>query len=125
MRGSIVAIMLLTAACAEEGNAGAMSGVAEQQWCQVVDAAKLPAEVGGAAALCDAIKRAATASAPGVGFSVEVRVLSSRSLAAVVKTADGRSLPEQRMAVSDRTLGRSSIGRFADAIALALANAGS
>jgi hypothetical protein len=41
----------------------------------------------------------------------------------VVTLADGRVLPERKMAVSDRQLNRRSIERFASAIAAAIAKA--
>ena len=49
-------------------------------------------------------RAAAAAEAPDNRFSVEVRVLGSSSLAATLTTADGRKLPEQRFAASDRDL---------------------
>jgi hypothetical protein len=84
--------------------------------CRVIDGAKLPAASGGADALCAAIKQAA-----GAAFSVEVRVLSKSSLAATVTTADGRRLPEQRLAVSDSTLTKGSFERFARNLAAEVA----
>lgn len=91
--------------------------------CHVTGADKLPAEVGGADAVCAAIKRAVAKQAPGRGYSIEVRILSPSSLSAIVKTEDGRSLPEQRMAVSDSALRGSSVDRFAQAIAALLSDA--
>ena len=85
----------------------------------------MPADVGGPDAICAAIQAAAQKEAPGASFSVEVRVLSASSLAAIVRLADGRTLPEQKMAVSDRQLGRGSIDRFAAAIAAEIGRAGS
>lgn len=92
--------------------------------CRIVGADKLPAESGGAEALCAALEQALSSASPGAGYSVEVRVLSPHSLAATVRTADGRALPEQKMAVSDRTLTKGSIERFARAVGAALAKAG-
>lgn len=85
--------------------------------CRVDGAEKALASVGGAEALCNAIAAAARAKAPGASFSVEVRALSTYSLAAKIRLADGRDLPEQRMAVNDRRIDRGSIERFAAAIA--------
>jgi len=85
--------------------------------CKVVGASELPAEAGGADAICAAIGDAARTRAPGVSFAVEIRVLSASALAAVVRLEDGRTLPELKMAVSDRQLNPGSIGRFAAAIA--------
>lgn len=92
--------------------------------CVVDEAEKLPTEVGGPETICTAIVAAAQTQAPGAVSSVEVRVLSASSLAAVVTLADGRILPEQKMAVSDRQLSRGSIERFAAAIAAEIAEAG-
>ena len=89
--------------------------------CQVTDAGKLPAESGGAAALCAAIERAAAAKAPGVAFSADVKVVSSSRLAAIV-TRQGRKLPEQSFATMDRDLSASSFERFAAALADQLAD---
>lgn len=89
--------------------------------CRVVGGDKLPAEVGGGKAICGAIQSAARSQAPGVSFTVEVVILSPSALAATVRLADGRTLPERRMAVSDRLLNSASIGRFAAAIAAEIA----
>lgn len=89
--------------------------------CRVVGGDKLPAETGGAEALCNAIARAAAADAPNRRFNVEVRVLGSSSLAATLTTADGTILPEQRFAISDRNLTKGSLERFAKALVGAVA----
>lgn len=94
---------------------------AESPVCVVSGADKLPAEVGGGDAICAAIRTAAGARAPGAAFAVEVRVESASSLAAQVRLKDGRSLPEQKMEVSDRQLNPRSIERFAAAVAEAVA----
>ena len=86
--------------------------------CRVVGGAKLPAASGGADALCAAIEKAAQAR-----FSVEVRVLSPHSLAADVIMADGRSLPEQRLDISDRELSSKSFEWFAQNLAAEVAKA--
>ena len=77
----------------------------------------LPAEVGGPQALCGAIESAAAIRAPGVEFTVKIQVRSPSSLVADVKLADGTLLPAQKLTVSDRQLNKSSIDRFASAIA--------
>ena len=89
--------------------------------CQVVDAGKLPAESGGAAALCAAVERAASERAPGVQFSAEIRVISSSRLAATV-TREGRKLPDHNFATMDRDLSSNSFERFAAALAEQLAS---
>ena len=85
--------------------------------CHIAGSDKLPAEVGGPSTVCAAIKSAVGKKGVGADYKVEVRVLSASSLAAIVHLSDGRILPEQKMAVSDRLLNKGSIGRFADAIA--------
>ena len=84
--------------------------------CKVIGGDKLPADSGGPGEMCAAIARAAATTAPQTRFSVEVRVLSESSLAATLTTADGRILPEQRFATSDRNLTRASLERFAKAL---------
>lgn len=93
-----------------------MSATNSSPHCRVIDGDKLPAGSGGTNALCAAIERAMSESAPGLVFSAEVRVLSSSMLSAVL-TADGRTLPEQKFARTDRELDRSAFERFATALA--------
>ena len=118
-------MLLATAACADGGNAGTMNRATEDQPCRVVDAGKLPAEVGGADGLCSAIARAIEARAPGLEYAVEVRVISASRLSATLVTGDGRRLPEKNFAIMDRNLNAASIQRFAEAIAGQLVEAGS
>lgn len=88
--------------------------------CRVTGGEKLPAEAGGADAICAAVQRAVAAQAPNVRYSAEVRVLSRSALAATLETS-GRKLPELKFSVSDRELNPRAIGHFADSIAAALA----
>jgi len=92
--------------------------------CRVVGAGKLPQAVGGADKLCAAIERAAAAGGGSARFTVEVRVLSDSSLAATLTTADGKVLPEQKFASSDRVLNPDSIERFAKSLASVVSGAG-
>ena len=124
MRGRVARAVLIMAAASAGGSACAMNSLDQGAGCRVVGAGQLPAETGGADAICAAIRSAAQQQAPGVSFSVEVRVLSASSLAAAVSLADGRTLPEQKFAVSDRLLNRGSIDRFAAAIAAEIGRAG-
>lgn len=104
------------------GSACAMNSPSPQQVdCRVIGGDKLPAEIGGPDALCAAIARAAASEASASRFSVEVRVLTGSSLAATLKTADGTTLPEQRFAISDRTLTKGSLDRFAKSLVSAVA----
>jgi hypothetical protein len=94
--------------------------MAEPTQCAVIGADKLPADLGDGDAICAAIRAAARGRAPA-DFAVEVRVESVSSIAAIIRLKDGRTLPEQKMAVSDRPLNLRSIERFAAAIADAVA----
>lgn len=99
------------------GSACAMNPPSHQQIdCRVIGGEKLLTEIGGPDALCAAIARAAVSADPSRRFSVEVRVLSSSSLAATLTTADGTTLPEQRFAISDRNLSKGSLDRFAQSL---------
>lgn len=91
--------------------------------CRVVGGEKLPAETGGPDALCAAIMRAAEAQVPARKFRVEVRVLTAASLAATLTTADGTILPEQKFAISDRSLTKGSLDRFANSLVGKVASA--
>ena len=114
--------IMLAAATPLCGSACAMASPNTQSpACRVVDADKLPAESGGAAALCTAIEQAVAARAPDVAFTVEVKVVSSSRLKATL-TRGGNRLPEQNFASMDRQLGRDSFDRFAATIADALAD---
>jgi hypothetical protein len=115
--------VLLVMAASFLGGACAMASPSGQSTpCRIVDGDKLPDGSGGAAALCTAIERAAAAKAPGVAYTVEVKVLSPSRLAAIL-TADGRRLPEQNFATMDRDLNGVSFERFAAALADRLAEA--
>lgn len=98
------------------------SGAGPTPHCHVVNGGKLPAESGGATALCSAIEQAIAARSLGTSFSAEVRVLSSSRLAATV-TANGKVLPEQSFASMDRDLNAGSFERFAAALAEQVAKA--
>ena len=106
----VIASATLVAACAP-----AMSAP-QNRPCRVVNGEKLPAESGGAAAICSAVEQAMAARAPKVRYTAEVRVLSKSALAALV-VANGKALPKQEFAVSDRNLNSSSIKRFAEGLA--------
>jgi hypothetical protein len=88
--------------------------------CRVTGAEKLPAEAGGAAAICAAVQQAVAVQAPNLRYSAEIRVLSRTALAANLEMA-GRKLPELKFSVSDRELNPRAIGQFADSVAAALA----
>lgn len=111
------AIAALAMASATGGACGMSASTNVPVKCRVDGADKALAAAGGPQALCEAIEAAARAKAPKASFTVEIRALSTYSLAANIRLADGRDLPEQRMAVNDRRIDRGSIERFAAAIA--------
>jgi hypothetical protein len=118
MRGIVVATLIGIAFVG--GSACAVNAPeASQPRCRVIGGEALPADLGGADALCAAIEQAAATRAPGVKYSAEVRVLPRSRLVAML-TADGRKLPDQKFAAMDREITRDSLQRFAEAIAAAL-----
>ena len=124
MREGLAKIAIAAALGCASGSACAMSSAEPQaEGCRVIGGEMLPAESGGADALCQAIRAAASEQAPGQRYSVEVHVLGSSRLSAVVKTDDGRTLPEQNFASMDKVLTSGSFKRFATAIATELAKA--
>ena len=93
--------------------------------CTVEGEAKLPPEIGGADAVCGAIVRAALPVIQRAGIApetigVSVRVKSDSRISAV-PSIGGKALPEQNVAISDRTLNQRSIAMLADAVAAVLA----
>lgn len=124
MRKPVASVILSLAAAFAAGSACAMNSPTPQVIdCRIVGGDKLPADSGGSDALCKAIAAAVAEQAPGRRFSVEVHVLGSSALSATVTTAEGKKLPEQKFAVSDRPLNRPSIQRFAEALAWEVARA--
>ncbi len=121
MRGKLVAVVLAAGLASQGACAVNSPQQAASAQCRVNGGERLPPETGGADALCEAIRQAASAQAPGVGYSVEVQILSPSMLSARVTLADGRTLPEQRHAIMDRALTRSSLQRFADGLGAELA----
>lgn len=90
--------------------------------CVVEGGDKLPPETGGPAAICATISDALKSEAGAVPVQVRVEVKSNAWLVAHIER-DGVALPDQNMAVSDGRLKKSSIDRFARAIAQAVAAA--
>ena len=123
MGSRTIAIAFALALGSAGGSACAMDRPTTQAaGCQVSGAELLPAETGGAAALCSAIA-AARGDGAAAPASVHVRVISEHMLAATQTLADGRSLPEVKTARSDRPLGRRSFDMLAEALAAQLAAA--
>ena len=114
---------LVVAAVASASGVCAMTSPASANArCAVVGGDKLPAESGGADALCNAIRNALAKEAPKARVTVEVRVLTPSTLATML-VVEGRALPEQKFAVMDRNLNPRSIERFAQSIATKVAEA--
>lgn len=125
MQNTTTAVILALAIASASGSAcGMTQSPSRPEHCRVIGGEKLPAEIGGPQGLCATIEEAVQQRVPSTSFAIEVRVLSDSSLAATVKLQNGRTLPEQRMAVSDRKLNRGSVLRFASAIASQIAEAG-
>ena len=115
MRDRLVGIAIGAALGCASGSACAMTVADQGAQCQVIHGEKLPADSGGAKALCEAVTAALEAHAPGQGYRVEIEVQGPSRLAASI-TKDGRKVAEQKMASSDKNLTKRSFGRFADAI---------
>ena len=98
-------------------------GASQAPRCTVSGAEKLLDGIGGADAICSAIQQADRRSAAGGDYAVEVRVESASRLSARIRLNDGRTLPEQKLVVSDRQLNAGSIERFAASIAETAASA--
>lgn len=107
-------------------NATATTATSAFVRCTVIGADKLPADLGGADAVCRAIDAAAAAALAASGTAagsatLVVRVLGPHMLAATLTTADGRSLPAQEVAVSDRALHAGALAMLGKALAAQLA----
>lgn len=123
MGSRIIAIAFALALGSAGGSACAMESTTKSTGgCEVSGAELLPAETGGADALCQAIA-AARGPAAAAPAAVHIRVLSDHMIAATQTLADGRSLPEVKTARSDRPLGRRSFEMLAQALAEQLAAA--
>jgi len=121
--GRFAALVLAVALGVSASSVCAMSASApERAQCTVIGSDKLPAESGGAEALCATIRNAVAKQAPNVRVSVEVRVLRPSMLATML-IVEGKALPEQKFAVMDRNLNTRSIERFAQSIATKVAEA--
>ena len=84
MRQRLVMILVAAALGCVSGSACAMSSTENpSSGCRVVNGDKLPAESGGADALCRAIAAATAEAAPGVGYSIEITVLPRSRLSAI------------------------------------------
>lgn len=96
-----------------------MDGRSLSSWCRITGAGKLPAELGGADAVCAAIggPLSQVQQKPAM---VEVTVLSPFLLRATVTAADGRRLPPFAVGSSDRTLSPRSLRMLGEVIAARL-----
>ena len=84
--------------------------------CKVIGADKLPAQTGGASALCGAIEKALAETKVTGPISIEITIRSPRVLAAAVKRGDV-ALPEMTMDVFDTAINQDIIDRFARSVA--------
>ena len=117
------AICTLVLVSASGSACGMTLSQAHPDRCEVIGGDKLPAEVGGADALCGIVEAAIREKAPGRKYGIRVNVLSAFSLAATVTVKGGETLPEQKRAASNRQLNRAPIERSAPAVADAVAAA--
>ena len=125
MREGLASFAIAVALGSATSSACAMNAPQDKAMgCSVVGGEKLPAESGGADALCKAIAAAVAEQAPGLEYSVEVHVLPQSRLSASVRLQDGRKLADQKFASMDRPLSSASFQRFAAAIASEVAKAG-
>ena len=124
MRGRVAGFILLVGAALAPACGAPVKAPGGQPGgrCVVDSAAKLPAASGGADAICREIERAVAVNAPTARYSVNVQVVSSSRLSAVL-VVNGRTLPEQNFAVMDRELNPGAIRRFAESLAGEVAKA--
>jgi hypothetical protein len=120
MRGKVATAILFMTAALVGGSACAMTSPNPGSRCQVVGGSHLPADTGGADALCAAVEQALQAAQPKPA-AVEVNVVSPYLLSATVMLADGRKLPEIKVGSSDRQLGARTVRMLADSIAAQVA----
>lgn len=117
MRATLAPLALLLAAAAIPAPGHPLRAAGR---CSVVEGDKLPPETGGTDALCAAVQRAIATVAPNARYTVEIRVLSPSRLAAVL-AVNGQTLPQQNFAITDSTLNRGAIERFASSLAAEVA----
>ena len=96
--------------------------------CTVEGAQNLPAELDGPDSVCAAIEKAAISALQGAGIepaqvSVSVTVQSQYRISATA-SAGPRTIPEQKVGITDRTLNSRSVDMLARAIALELKRLG-
>jgi len=119
MRHFTTGLLLLLAAAAANGHAGAVSS---HDRCIVIGGEKLPAASGGPKQLCEAIESAIATAAPHAAYRAQIIVVSPAKLSATL-VVGGRTLPEQKFAIMDRQLNRGAIERFAHSLAEQVAKA--
>jgi hypothetical protein len=98
-----------------------MGRLADDEWCRVTGAQNLPAELGGADALCAAAARAIELASPKPK-AIEIKVVSPYLIAATVILIDNKRLPVIKIASSDRPLGRKAMQMLTDSIAAQIAS---
>ena len=124
MRHKAIGLIVGAAVASTSGSACGMTQSSRSLiGCRVTGAEKLSSAIGGEQGICAAIEQAVAAEAPGVGYSVDVRVVSRAVLSATITLANGNTLPEQKIAISDSELRRSTVARFAKSLAARIAEA--
>jgi hypothetical protein len=91
--------------------------------CTLVGADKLPVSAGSAETLCNRIRSIVAANAPASGVSLTVQVHTRYFMSAAATLADGRTLPEQKVAVSDAELNERAVEMLANGLANQIADA--
>jgi hypothetical protein len=94
-----------------------MDRASDGRWCRVEGAEKLPAELGGAQAVCSVLEGSLGKLAPK---TVALTVRSPFLINAEVTAVDGRRLPTVTVGRSDRPLSGRAIRMLAEAIAAQL-----
>ena len=85
--------------------------------CTLVGSDKLPASAGPADTICNRIRSIVAANAPASGVSLTVQVHTSYFISAAATLADGRTLPEQKVAISDAELNQGAVEMLAQGLA--------
>jgi len=85
--------------------------------CTLVGADKLPAAAGPADTLCNRIRSIVVANSPASGVSLTIQVHTSYFISGAATLADGRTLPEQKVAISDAELNAKAVEMLANGLA--------
>ena len=122
MRSTILAVSLFLAATSAGARPVNSPAATPTGHCRLTGGEKLPAQSGGAAAICAAIEKAVAVAAPNAKYKIDVTVVRPWMLSAT-PVVNGRTLPAQKFAVNDAPLDAGAIGRFARSLAATVAKA--